>query len=813
MELPDEIMRRLQTILFQKAFSYDLPMDFFAAAAENFPARQLACLLKEADMLLFIEERALTDLLSYLDWYPEDDWYDRFGATGFYNRLQMLQRNLTLVRSIFWYYRARIGYLEAETIDGGPLIGEKELPTALEKSYQQLGNLLKEAGKEELDSAQIQLWQVRLARMLGIYQAPYRQSALSQLERLLKQSETAELNYQMRLELLRCNFDHHRSDFSEVKLLLENVTRLGDALRQNQPDPESYPIQRLQIALWESCLLQRRQQLISPQISPPQRLYLTNRRYLEPLVNVVRQSARLEPVVRALVGGRLAASLGEQIDTVDESFLPDLLRHWSDFELLALARHYQIQQEPSLKRSLRIWEQFLGIRPADNKSYPQVLYEAAWCHGRLAESEGSDFSFGSSEEHLVAAVKYWHRLACEFPRWISCESCQVTAQDAAVQAARYCYNLFLKNPQAYSELALEVIGALVGRMEAGKTEPAGTFAETDAARGFRYHYAYVLYLAGQYSRAAEMFDAVGAEDDNKSAARYYGILARLQPYLEADLPRNERACLYEPLINELNRFIDSDPRGPYAVSALQLLIQLRQQLEQIELALQAARRALELNSTNGQLTLLSLNLLSRQRAVCLDLHARGEYQQLWKFLSLSLPLAQSVYNELENAEPNQAPSPTDRQALIAGRIYGEQLCMAAVSAAEFGRESDLEDSTEIQKKAERLLDRWGDDKSVISQLWYVRCRALLSFARKDFAEAQKLWYHIREATAPSDEETARYCWWESRYFGMRCLGQLGTAAEVEHAIDILLRSRPDEETVWKERLRDLKVQAQKQAKS
>jgi hypothetical protein len=813
--LLDELLNRAQKILFQQVWSYDLPMDFFVGSRENPPAEQIAALLVQAEISGQITDGALVDIIAYLDGYSGEDWYERFGATGLYSHLRELQRNNTLVRGAWWYYRGRLSHYAVDPDIALKSIEQKDLISALKKSYHQLSSLINSGSQNQSASAHIQLKQVMLARVLGEYEVSYLQNAQNQLSSLKKMPLDIELTCQLKVESLRCSFKRDKSSLSVIKQSLQEVAELNDWLNDNQTKLENFDTKKLQLALWESCLLQHRQRLLSPRSVPPEQLYLTNRRFLEPLIRLGEQTEKLRPVIQELAGARLAVVLGDRIHSDDDVYVDGLLRNWNDFELLALARYFQNRESPSYELSLRVYRYFIEHQSDENKNYPQVLFSVGFCHYRQGLSQEPQLVTATGARHVVAAVKYWHQLAREYPQWISGDHPQqINAAHAAEQAVTLAYNLFVQNPQQYTEIALEVLPTFVGRIESGKTQPVGPYADTEAARKFRYHYAYILQTAQKYEQAADMYAAVPDEDTNKTAARYYALFSRLQPYLQDDTKAEQRMHVYPTMIKELNQFIDNHPGNPLTGQAIFLMVQIYQQLDQIEPALRYAHRALRVDSGNRRLQVLCLNLLNQQRPTFLKLHARGEHRELMQLLSVSLPLAQATFNSFIGADPNNIEAElSDEHFSLVARALAEQLCLAAVTSIEDTSKTAPEvksgDSSPFHDNAmvEQLLNHLGQDKAISSQLWYVRCQAQLSFARGEYVEAQKLWYQIRGATRNAQDDDKAYFWWEARYFGLRCLLQTGNPQEVIHVIDVLLQSRPDAKSAWIVRLHELKEQA------
>ncbi len=597
-------------------------------------------------------------------------------------------------------------------------------------------------GLQELSPGdlQLRLWQAKIAWRLAAYEPEYLDVANQQLQLLLREPLPIELTCDVRLALVRCGIATYGDKPLVFSRQVENVEQW---LKKNQSRLNNYPVRLLELAVLE---LVGQSKLVTAS--------------LRPLKELMRDHRQLHRHVSYMVGGYLA-------DAFNSGASPDgLCRDWDDFDFFAVADYYRSQQSPRYDCAAGVCEAFLRIRRPRNKHYPQMLYDLALCRHRLGSATGS-----------LAAIACWARLAREFPRWQSdSDPQQVSASQAACLAAAGAYKLFANDADKYTDLALRTLPVLVE-----------AFAESDTARQYRYYYGLVLKTADRHRQAADMFATVGSDDANKSAARYYAVLCRFRQYRQAD---ENRTTLYDPLIDELNQLSQDETNCPFAHESLLLLAQLHEQLGRITPAIAAIRKALQADAENAKLLSLASNLLSKQRADLLELHAQGKHRQLLESLSVSLPLTRTLYK-------------TKQQFDFARRMILEQLCLAGAVSAEFEPIDNPFDLQQLVKEAQELLDPLTKNGTYNRQLWFVRCRALLSFARGEYRSSQQLWRRIRSATADSEDQTNRYYWWQGRYFGLLCLMRQGRSQEASHAIDVLIRTHGQADSAWLNRLRNL----------
>jgi len=814
--LLDEILTTAQTMLAQQAPDLFMPVEFFSADAAAGSAEELAHLLDKTSSYLKIAEGAITDLHHYLDWYPDNDWSRRFGDNGFYDHLCQLRQSLILTKAMLSYYQAGLRRYES---DGGKDVVTKNDPDLeLKQSFQELtelhnssGHLFVYNGKDQTqDSTQdptqdqdrgqaqaepnditaglvnLRFWLVRLARSLACDEPKYLDQFRQYLNLSIQLPTSAELGYEIRLESL--HYTVLTND--DVNATESRIRKLEKWLKAIEQQIENYPVKLLQLYLLEY-------KLCKPYGKSMQSIFGR-------LAALAQQYPQLCPTVSTFIAG----CLHEPFITATET--DQFTRDWSDFDLLALGRYYQTTRPraggPSVKDccdlAIRLYESVLRSRASKNPHYPQVLYDLALCHYQLAEHYRQLDDDENAVKETIMAINNWDRLAREFPAWsASGDSEQISSAEAARLGGSLSYNLFVTDPERYGDLARRTLATFVGQIKPGQAVPDGPFAQTDAAKQYRYHYGMTLRQGEHYEQAADMFAAVDDDDPHKFAARYWAIHCRYYHYQNDNSP-TAPANINQQCIGELTALIEDNPADPLTINATLLLTHIFQQEERISTAIEVVGKALQVHPDSAQLIVTALNLLQRQQADLLSLHALGpsRKEELIRHLTNSLPLAQKISRSLK-------PDVNDEQTILASRVFLEQVTLASVTFVENPRPRDFD---QMLQEADALMTQLEQYPVLKRSLWLIRCRALLTFARGDYGDSQQLWYRIRRSTEKATDETMRYYWWEARYFGLCCLPAGGDLQNTAHTIDVLIRSRPDYTGPWIERLKLLRQQAQTQ---
>ena len=718
---------QIQASLEQTAWQLSLQMEFTRDPVASRAAIELSELLANADVSVDAAQADLGAITAYLDAYPHDDWPERFGGTGFYTRIMQLARAERLLRALLTYHSAVITVYHNE-----PLAIE-----SLEQSRQQLRDMVSESSSYA--GGHGRLWLLRITHLLAQHQRECLTEGHEQIESLLETPLPTDLEFEVRFEALR-NAAMTKYSTRDTANLRSWIT----AHRGSITDPAA---RSLQVTMFQAHHAASTAGAIA--------LYRA----------LAVQYPQLKPDIGRLLVGYHAKTLADDVQL-------DAASAMNDFELIALKQHYQSCSPPQYYHAGRLCEAFLSTRSADNLNYGDFLYDAGRCRRYLIRGIGDD--------NDIAAVTYFLRLAREFPH-------HPQAPQGAAEAAALAYDLFTSNAEQFADLALEALGTLVGQIEPGWTKPVGPFAQTAAARQFRYYYALTLQIARQYAKAAAVFATVGDDSPHQPTAHRQSLLLRAQCQLDAD-PGDPNACL--ALLDKLTS--TDDPQ------ALQLRAHAHVQLGQIAEAIALLRRGLaEIPQPNAALVSLCLNVLHRQFPVLLDLHARGRHQQLAHLLGESVSLIRIIDSKLPTAISDEITSQTSKTLL-------ELLSLTAITITDHQPIGQLPPLPEIFTQAHEVIETRALLKQHGNSMWLTRVRALLAFVAADYENSQQLWYRIRRATTGDAEDAAtRYYWWQARYFGLRCLALQGQPEQAAHIIDVLNHSRPHQSSPWRTRLAEI----------
>lgn len=804
-DLLDWMLEVTRIRLLHQADGCRQQLEFYADQPRETALENLTRLVSFSDSYLKIVKGAIEDLLRYMEWYPGTDWKERFGDTRLYAHLQDLQQGELLCRGILRYYQSCLHQaLSQET---------PEMAEGLRDAFRQLGSLREDvADAAGGEAAQLALWQIRIAERLIPADPNYFEYTQKIVKNLLFGSPGADNEYEIQFAWTGCELAACRTRQQDGAVL---VQKLNHWLENQRNHVTNLPDKLFQVAM------------LTRQVSEKEGLA------------ELKKLAEKYPPLRRRIHTLIAAHLAESF--VAAVHRAETARSWDDFSLVCLGQYYLSQPQPDYEKALQVYDMFLQSRPPANEEYPQALFQAGVCSYQLGEKK-------ASPELAVQALQYWRRLARDFPLWLSrTDPQQQNSRQATVMAATLAYQLFIADTEEYAAVAREAITGLTGTIDPNQTEPAGPYANCEKARQFRYYDGLVLQQGGDYPAAAAMFQAVPADDANRFAAEYYALVCRIrQTEEQGPAPTAENYMewttalknLLAPWKNQPQEAAIDPSRRAIAIKAVILLAKL--DLEGSPAQPQEAMEVLEQygplgsgeeTSESDRRSLMILQVQSylklgrtREAVACLEnrikegtpdagvqraalqvlqqqdqeirlLHAEGKMKELTPCLAESIPLAQTLYDQIRDA---------DKEKNLAGKLLLERACLLAVAA------KDQPDAlpAEISQAAENLIKELAGQENASRSLWYVRCQALWEYARGDYPASQKRWYQIRQGIAKDQDELSKYYWWEARYFGLCCLWHQGQREEVKHIIEVTGKTNPDDTSIWKQRLLHLQNQTQ-----
>lgn len=794
-ELLDELQNTCRTLLFQHAAILDLPIDWFGDYPTNPPAEQLQKILDTTWEYLKISHGIIADLNSFLDWYAGDDWHAQFGATGLYQRLRQCDQDTQFLLAVYAYYHARVPQPNSEN----------NIPLHVKKSFELIKRRMNDSKQNSQSLRALQLWYFRLGRVLAKNEPALYQETRQELENILKSPLEPEQQYNFHLESLRYALAAPTMRLSDLESLNLKTRLFRDWLRGNQYTVVHHKNKSLELAVLESLLLQKQRSLTISVPPVREQSYLSDRSYLKPMIDLAQREPRWSSWVQEMIAARLAASISN-LEKKQRKDWEKYIRNATGFELLSLARYYRNQTPPDFAKTQNVYEIFIQTHSPTHDKMPEVLYDAAVCCYQLAQPDPNGHSKLENRDYQVQAIHYWNRLAHKFPRWTGSSGTRnVSAFQGLIQSADRAYRLATESPDLYSPLARQTLSILVGGISSDGSEPVGPFATTPAAGVYRYYYALLLFSDNQYDQAANWFDAVPRNDPHCQAARCFAIRCRYQlAQTEAKKQNQPISTRRHPSwIKTLETLLQEEYSDSLAEQAVPLLIRLYQELNQTNDALSVLTQALRRNPHQPQWIGFALKIFQEQRSNLLQLHAGANYLELSNKLKTTLPASQTVYEIFESGSGKKRPL-WEQQRLLATRNYIEQLCMAAITTSDHKESPSVPPLRSLIDRADKAIATTGKDPAYANQVWFVRCQAILAFVKGQFEPSRQHWHQIRSAVAEKKDEQETYFWWESRYFSLRCLIQLNRSEEAKHALDVLLRSHPNETSPWFARLKALR---------
>jgi len=807
--------------LFEQAGNLELSMGLFFPGQKNPAKDDLDVLLGKTNKELLVVEGGVQDLLQWLDNYGGEDWDRRFGQTDFYESLLQIRHNVQVSRAAWLIFRASVDhYGLAGTAGNQDRRGEK-LYGRMTAAVQQLSELIDHA--EQSDAARetvhfLYLWQARMFRVMSFYQEQFLQEAQRQGRIALKSKPEPDIEFALRFEMLRCGLHKLPNVPGDYDAVFGKIARLRGWLRNNTMKDSSVGLFRL--AVLESILLQQKQKQVNSAEGLGPRGYLSNRRYLLPLIELAKRDDFLKRSVAQLVCRRLAVLIGQLDQPGDHSRWVVCLKTASDFELLNLAQYYSGSGlVRDYRKAILIFEIFLQQRSADHEKFSDVLYEVGLCSRKLAdELEPADVQMYQTRK--IKTIEYWNRLGKDFPRWQSKKNGVVVSSGTVLsRSAGLAWELFCADEKQFAKLALQTLELLVGRYESKTGTLTGDYCQLADSRSYRYHYGLVLRSAGRLKQAAEILTMVEPDDSHKPAARYYTAICHLKLCTTGDLPDADRAKLRAAATAELASLVE-DERSKSAFfyrSAVLQLVRMYQEEGELGKAMRVLCQTIAVGQQDDRLINLGVNLVSEQRQRWLNYHSNNQREKLIELLADTLALSRVIFDRLSVAagrtESEEIRLKSVRRSLL------DQLALAAAILADCsvgqtvlsqhsGKSIQLDrsglDYDDAVESAGELLMQAAVDQANQKQLWFVRCHALFAYAMGDYAKSQQLWYRLRSGTGPDHkDEELRYYWWEGRYYGLRCLAKRSQIDQAVHSLEVFLNSREYPDNPWLRRMQQL----------
>ncbi len=779
----------------------------------------LSQLLEQSAPYLRLLEQSIVQLQSVLEQDSHENWNERYGKTGFYERVKRLQNAWILTQVKYFFFRA--------CVDSSAASVPSDKKTALRTVMQPLELLEQQLPKQE--SVLHRLWHSRLCRMAARDNPSHLQKARELLAALEDESLSNELYYPIQIESILCQ---RETISANPRFLLPQIDRLKQSLYDKLPANPSLFRFLIQLAILEGQIQSPRD--YSNSVPPANSIHFL------PL-NPLRDLARRFPQYQDLLSEIMGVFLIHQLENQNAPPLDG----WDSSDILDAARYGQMF--PSLhSSSLLLYETFLLSVPEQHPQIPAALYQAGLLQYQIAKSlpENSD----AADSRFLSSIRHWTRLARQFPHWKPYPGQPDISSETAIQnASAIACELYRKAPDMHRSLARETLELLVGQWEETSRRPSGPFCQSGFARQSRYHYALILLADKQYDTACRWFHAVPETDPNKSFARYYAICAEKFGMDLNPIPTTQKNSLIDTWIHQLLDIIhnenSSSPPGtnqslsanivllavslylemspPQPETALALLEQQQTALKHLTSSTQShllyfhANALYQCNRFHDAISLLfnhfenqnplsdmelpllrlSLQILLASYPELLSLQGKSDYNTLQSKLTPALSFAQTVFRHPQIHSDNSLSLSAHQSLLQLLSLHSIFLAQTAPSSS-----SDLEDTLQ---KASPILSVCQNHPQASDTLWLIRCQAFFAFARQDYAASQALWARIRQSTDPAQDQQSAFDWWQARYFGLLCLDRLGRSREAAHSLRVLSKTYSIDQCPWKIPLRQL----------
>ncbi len=689
-------------------------------------------------------QQATATIYRYLDWYPGDDWHQRFEQTGFYGRIRGLREQFILLNA-----RRLI------ILNSSPRDIAAETRGQIQSSLTAVKRL--EASQLPPERRNIhRLALIQLRRLLDINPA----NAIdlhNALEQALNQTQYPDVRFELHLESLHLA----RQQQENRDQLKQRIAGIRQWLNENRNALSQPLLNELQLLLWEYRN--------GPQDDS------ARRRHLSQLYKFVWLHPEYSPIVIDLMGDTVHRNLNESSPAADQ------LAGEDDTVWLATAYYYLRAAQPNRIKAEALFSAYLASRPATNSFVPLALYET----GRLQQNNNAT---NDSDNHVQLIWRHPNWTASLHPVFGQAMPYlhDASAANLATERAVKLWTLYLEDKRQYREQALAALTLFVGGMPPEGNRPAGPYADNERAKQFRFHLGWLLYESEQYDKAARMFAAVTESDRHYDKAQLYGIHCLQKLLLQAGLSEKEQleklANLLEKLTLILPRVDDRHVLLQTTQNMIELYLRTRQYQPATAMMRQFVRDYPDLQPLQEQ----GLYVLTQMRPEIMQRHARGDMAYLTALLPDAMELANAVWQLAQN-------NPDETCRTTAGLTTLEYISCYALALASQGKKPETQ-------KADRLIEKLEKNPALKNSLRLVRCRAQLQFAKENYVESQQLWYRIRQSIEDSEKPGMPDAWWEARFYGLECLRKRGREEQARHIVEVLIKTHADEDNAWKKRI-------------
>ncbi len=744
----------------------------FYRTSANPPAVQLGQLVNHTEDSLYLAENLVNHLLLWLDWFPDEDWPEQYGS---------LYTFLTGARRLNLVYRCQTVYGQAiasvfQSRTG--LDGQGDQLRLLHQTIHQIDQF-----DPQHNDGRLSIWRVRLYhachRLSGttVFQQPL-QKAYDQFEMIRCEGE---LEIERNLLQIEYNADKQAIDYD---LLLKRCQQVFEALRDSQADPAIVQVLRLRAAMLTSQIMQR--QIYRSAMTGPvaqenyHQLCLFNTTYLQTLVRATEGQQEYIEFARTMIVNRLQASLDQILEKGKSGEIGSLVAKWPADWQYGLADRYFYATPARYDIAIPLYQQVVRQTGAGE------LIPAAWYKLGLSYDQQAlkgEYSENIRADLLQNATRSLLQFSQKFPTWRPNSLSGLRGDDLPGQAIERAAAIVCGELDAnYDALRLEVLQTLCGALN-DTEELSGSFADRPAARSCRYFYARALHQAGQLNNALIVYRLVDKDDNNYIPAQLGWLQTQYQ--ILSVTPETEP---WQPLAEQIKAFILQYSDHVASIDATVLLIDIFGKITGWSDCLHVVGIVCQAHPDEP---LLGQAILSQAATVSSYLDKR--YRSRWQDKDIIL-----LQDWLMLTDYAVQTSQVDSDALLlkAARSYRQEAAAwLALAALNF----------KPVKLPRLIIDNVRKELAETDTsptLATIRYRAMLTYADGDYDQSRRFWYLVRQGTDPDNPESADR-WWESRYYSLKCLFNLGQHDEAVHAAEVLLRSYENQSNIWKNHITQL----------
>ncbi len=698
----------------------------------------------------------LENYYSFIDRYRDDDWYDRFGRNGVYQRIKNLREESEILKAAWFLYIQN-------TDDFQP--GQVSFDAA------QISNELIKLYADTSQTIYL-VWWYKVNYNSGMFANP-----VKCYEEMISSLDQGAMPFTDSIEFLLIKNEVYLANgilsFSEA---LESINSLRFKLEQVQLPVKDKEELLIRLALYESYLcynyIYENASHGQGGITP---LQVGTGCYKE-LLRIASEYPFLSGRIIKYISYN-SYYLLEQADT-DQwlKYLPG----WDQPVVYQAALYYKNKGPAESQKVLTL---FKAIEKAGDKTVvPKMLYSRGYYFLELAENaSGKD-----------GVIDYYRNALNDFVSLL--DIIDFASQEYQLGQS-VLQGVLLSVRQLYDDKVsrqwlIDTLKPSVEKFINSKNMSKGISNSSDVSL-LCFYYSLMLEDIKEYQKAIELFSHVSARELAR-AVEFHKAYCRYQVRLEAD----QKSDLLREVISPLESLISSSKEyDTITINAAVLLSEACLETGHFDLYLKTVSPVLQAADIDGSSELVRfaqkfvLAYMGKEFRVKV---AQGDYPWLIGELYKVKPLVDAMYKKSSAEEKPLS-------AVLYSRLISFQI-------------SSCTDRRQLETIMSEYADILRDLGQHIAEghLEKVRNQALQDMVSGEYGSARESWYKVR-ASENSDES---YFYWESRYWGIYCQALNGDSGQAMHSIDVIIAendfdsddtAQPQFKSLWLDRIRNIVV--------